>query len=314
MRIRSVIALSAVALTGVLLAGCSGGSPTAGPSPTVSLDLCASAAASGTASDSVTVKGDAGADPTVTFTSPLDVTSIERTVTTEGTGEKIAEGDYVQFAIAAYDAETGEKLGSAGYQAGSEQTLQVSAVGAGQYFGCATAGSRIVLALPGSEDVSGQINVIDVLKVIPAAQWCQPVAPTDGAAFPTVTFGEDGNPTVTIPQGDAPADVTLKVLTAGDGETVKSGDSVTVDYEGVSWSTGKTFDSSWDKGTPATFATTAVVAGFGNALVGQKVGSTVLVSMPPACGYGTDTANDQSGLAGQTLVFVIDIQATAPAK
>ena len=64
------------------------------------------------------------------------------------------------------------------------------------------------------------------------------------------------------------------------------------------------------RGEPATFATTGVVAGFKSALEGQTVGSTVVVAMPPVCGYG-EAGSSQHELAGETLVFVVDILETA---
>jgi peptidylprolyl isomerase len=304
-RIRPLIVLSAVALTGALLAGCSGptdASPSGSPSATATADLCAAAAKPGTASDEVKLDGKAGTEPTVTFTSPLEVTEIQRTVATEGSGDKIANGDLVQYGIVAYDAETGKKLGSAGYEAGSALPIQVSAEGAGQFFGCATIGSRIVLALPGSEGAAAQINVVDVLGVTPTAAWGKEQAPKAG--LPTVKLAKDGTPTITIPDTKAPTGLEIEVLKQGDGPTVAEGDQVLTQYTGVSWDTKKNFDSSWSRGAPAAFATNQVYEGFGKALVGQKVGSQVLVVMPPAMG-------DLSGeLKGQTLVFVIDILAT----
>ena len=308
MRIRPLIALSAVALTGVLLAGCSGstdgGSPSGSPSG-VAADLCGAAAPSGDASDAVTTDGELGTEPTVTFTSPADITEIERTVTTEGTGDEIANGDFVQYGIVAYDAETGKKIGSAGYEAGTLLPLQVSAEGAGQFFGCATIGSRIVLALPGAEGAAAQINVVDVLGITPTAAWGTPQdAP---AGFPSVELAENGAPTITIPDGDAPTKVEIATIKKGDGPTVAQGDSVLVQYTGVKWSDGSVFDSSWDRGAPASFQTTGVVAGFQQALEGQTVGSQVLVVIPPEFGYGASEGHE---LQKETLVFVVDILAT----
>ena len=103
----------------------------------------------------------------------------------------------------------------------------------------------------------------------------------------------------------------LKVLRPGTGDVVKAGDTVTLDYQGTSWDTGKIFDQSYGK-QPASFATDQVVEGFGAALVGQKVGTRLVVTIPPKYAYGEKgSSNDSSGLAGQTLVFVIDIQKTA---
>jgi FKBP-type peptidyl-prolyl cis-trans isomerase len=100
------------------------------------------------------------------------------------------------------------------------------------------------------------------------------------------------------------------VLKKGDGATVQSGDTVLVQYTGVRWSNGETFDSTWDKGgVPTPFATTGVVTGFQKALEGQTVGSQVEVVMTPADGYGEGEINEND-LTGETLVFVLDILGT----
>ncbi|BDZ51012.1 peptidyl-prolyl cis-trans isomerase [Frondihabitans sucicola] len=118
----------------------------------------------------------------------------------------------------------------------------------------------------------------------------------------------DGQPKVTIPKTAAPKTLQLEVLKKGSGATVPSGGSVTVQYQGTLWRTGEVFDQSWGSG-PATFSTDKVVAGFQKAIVGQTVGSQVLVVVPPVDGYGT-AGNDTAGIKGtDTLVFVIDILA-----
>ncbi len=86
---------------------------------------------------------------------------------------------------------------------------------------------------------------------------------------------------------------------------VNPGDTVIVQYTGVLYDGGTVFDSSWDKGAPTQFATTAVVPGFKKALEGQTVGSQVLAVIPPADGYGDQAQG--SIPAGATLVFVVDI-------
>src|SRR6478609_8963344 len=93
-RIRPIAALSAAALTALLLAGCSSAAPDASPTPSATessaADLCASAAPSGSVSEGVVVTGDAGSEASVEFESPLDITSAERTVVVEGDGDPIA--------------------------------------------------------------------------------------------------------------------------------------------------------------------------------------------------------------------------------
>jgi peptidylprolyl isomerase len=77
----------------------------------------------------------------------------------------------------------------------------------------------------------------------------------------------------------------------------------------VIWGTGKQFESSWDRKVPieAPIGTGQVLPGWDTGLVGQTVGSQVLLVLPPDQGYGT-SGNSQAGITGtDTLVFVIDI-------
>jgi len=104
-----------------------------------------------------------------------------------------------------------------------------------------------------------------------------------------------------------PSELVLKVLKPGTGATVKSGDPVTVDYQGTNWTSGQVFDQSYGRGA-ATFETDGVVPGFGAALVGQKVGAQVVVGIPPQFGYGS-SGQPSANIAGtDTLVFVIEVK------
>ncbi|RZI86892.1 MAG: FKBP-type peptidyl-prolyl cis-trans isomerase, partial [Microbacterium sp.] len=91
----------------------------------------------------------------------------------------------------------------------------------------------------------------------------------------------------------------------GDGYEVQAGDYVLMQYSGVRWSNGEVFDQTWGK-SPYTDATTKFVPGFQKALEGHKVGSQVLVVIPPVDGYGEGEINE-TDLKGETLVFVVDI-------
>ena len=314
MRIRPLAALSTVALATLLLAGCAGGGGEATPSPTeASADLCDAAAPSGDASDAVKVEGELGAESTATFATPLEITKLERTVIDEGSGDPVKAGDLVQYALTAFNAETGEKLGSVGYAESELLPQQISADNPlGQVIGCSAPGSRFTAAFPATDTNPGEVYVFDFSEVVPTAAWGEEQAPVEG--MPTVELDDDGAPTITLPGGDAPTEVQLTALKLGDGPVVASGDTVLVQYTGVKWSDGSVFDSSWESGAPASFATTGVVPGFQQALEGQTVGSQMLVVIPPAAGYGEGEINDKD-LVGETLVFVVDILANqhAPA-
>lgn len=102
-------------------------------------------------------------------------------------------------------------------------------------------------------------------------------------------------------------ETTTKVLKPSDGKQKLTQDSVvTVNYVGVNGSTGKVFDSSYESGSPLTFALGQVMPGFRKGLDGQTVGSRVLIGMPSSDGYPEGNA-DGSIKPGDSLLFVVDI-------
>lgn len=119
-------------------------------------------------------------------------------------------------------------------------------------------------------------------------------------------FGE--KPQITFPAADAPEVLVVKTLVQGDGAEVVAGDNIVVHYLGQSWG-GEVFDNSYDRGATIDFpiGLGAVIGGWDQGLVGQLVGSRILLSIPPELGYG-QRGVPQAGIgAGATLVFVVDI-------
>ena len=153
------------------------------------------------------------------------------------------------------------------------------------------------------------VFIFDLSRVYLEKAEGSAVAPEAG--LPAVVTTPEGIPGVTIPKTEAPADLRIAQLIKGEGETVKSGDNVTMHYSGFLWADGSKFDSSWDKGTPAQFvvAQGQLIDGFLSAVVGQQVGSRVLVVIPPALGYGEQASATIP--ANSTLIFVIDILGTS---
>ncbi|WP_344091144.1 FKBP-type peptidyl-prolyl cis-trans isomerase [Microbacterium deminutum] len=253
--------------------------------------------------------GDPGKVAKVTFTAPLDIKSAERTVVVEGKGDPIETGDIVNYAASIYDASTGKLIQSGGYDSAIPPVAVTVGSGADQFFGCATQGSRIVMAVPASEQAAATVWVLDVLGTTPVAAWGDPQKPVAG--MPTVKLDADSSPTVTLPKGDMPTEFKKATLKKGDGPVVAAGDTVLVQYHGVSWNTGKVFDESWGK-QPLSFTVgTGVVQGFSDAVTGETVGSQVIAVLPPSAAYGEGEITD-ADLKGQTLVFVVDILAAQP--
>lgn len=130
------------------------------------------------------------------------------------------------------------------------------------------------------------------------------------SGLPTVTLDDaTGKPSIDVSTYTDHGDqLVAQPLIKGSGDTVQDGQSVTVNYTG--WLTdGTQFDSSWDNGSPATFSLNQVVTGFKNGLVGQTVGSQVLLIIPPDQGYGSQAVS--SIPANSTLIFVVDILAAS---
>lgn len=191
-------------------------------------------------------------------------------------------------------------------------------------------GSRVVLVAPPA-DAFAQLArapdgvfptdtvmfVIDILDAVAPQTMVdgKPVAVAADAALPTVTGGK--NPKVTVPEVDPPTDFVERLLLQGSGPKIGQGETILAQYVGVNWRDGKRFDSSWDAGRhpfavrvaasdPRTGAG-GVIEGWVKSLVGEKVGSRVLIVVPPKLGYGK-AGNEDAGIRGtDTLVFVIDI-------
>jgi peptidylprolyl isomerase len=276
----------------------------------------------------VKVTGKFGAIPTVKFTKGLSAKKTERTVVIDGKGDVAQANSTVDVDYTIYDAASGKKIDQTTYKSGGTAAFQLKTpLLSGMIKGlkCSPEGSRVVTVVPpadafksaGSEGlgVKGTDSLVFVFDVVKVTAPVKVLPKANGAAqkpvagLPTVKLAANGEPTITVPKADAPTELKIADLKKGSGKVVKAGDTVTVHYTGVIWNTGKVFDSSWANGTPASFATTGVIPGFGKALVGQKVGSQVIAVIPPADGYGSAGKGDITGT--DTLVFVVDILATS---
>lgn len=106
-----------------------------------------------------------------------------------------------------------------------------------------------------------------------------------------------------------PSGLQYEVLKEGDGPMPKPTDKVTVHYTGTLID-GTVFDSSVERGAPATFGVTQVIPGWVEALQMMKVGSKWRLFIPSGLAYGPQGAG---GLIGpnQTLIFDVELIAIA---
>lgn len=128
------------------------------------------------------------------------------------------------------------------------------------------------------------------------------------AGKPCVDFNDTlppNAPSVTMPVGQLPTSLVVEDLVTGSGKPVAPAESVTVNYIGVSCSTGKIFDSSWTNGKPVTFPLNQVISGWSQGLVGMQPNGRRLLVIPPELGYGS---TGQGTIApDETLIFVVDL-------
>jgi peptidylprolyl isomerase len=137
------------------------------------------------------------------------------------------------------------------------------------------------------------------------------LAPSGGSTGTTVTTPKvpaalSKQPAVTVPKGAPPSHVVVKDLVPGTGQTLKAGQTVTVNYVGVVYKTGKQFDSSWSRGQPATFPLNGLIKGWSQGMVGMHVGGRRELIIPPAEAYGK-AGRPPTIPANSTLVFVVDL-------
>ncbi len=272
----------------------------------------------------IKVSGDVAAEPTVTFKKPFAVKKTAHSVVTAGTGAALAKGQTITFDYVLVDGRTGKKLETSWGATPGSMTLD-KAKTATQLVSSLVGtnlGGRVLVAIAPKDGLakrlkSSKVKKTDTLLFVidpktvrtPLAKATgDPVAPVPG--LPTVALAADGKPTITIPQGvTAPTTLVSQVLIKGTGPVVASGQTITVHYTGVIWASGKQFDSSWDRGQTVDFQIGAgkVIAGWDEGLVGQTVGSQVLLVIPPDKGYGS-AGQSSAGISGtDTLVFVVDI-------
>jgi peptidylprolyl isomerase len=271
----------------------------------VALAGCGGSSSNSSATSPVTVSGGFGKAPAVNI--PAEKAGAKLTVKTlvHGSGPTLGRTDAFlgNYAIYLWSG-TSHKLLQSTFKTGGKPTLFAGSL----LPGLETAligqkmGSRVLAVIPPKEGFGTSGN---------ASATGQQVS-NGGSGLPTVTAGAAGTaPTIKMPSGKPPANLTTKVLIKGTGPTVANGDTVVVQYVGAIWRNGYQFDSSWKRSQPFGFTVGAspsqVIPGWDKGLVGQTVGSRVMLVIPPADGYGK-TGSPQAHIKGtDTLVFVVDI-------
>ena len=270
------------------------------------------------------IKVTKAATPKVTVPAGTSATTTSSKVVEEGSGDEIAEGDAVKLNYLAINGRTGKQFDSS-YAAGRPSTFTLSESSVLPGFIKALKGQKVgsrILALVAPKDGFNaaqesfdlkkndtMVFVFDIVSKVPAAATgAAKKLPKD---LPKLALDSDGRPTGFKKTADTAAEQTkasAHVVIQGEGDKVKADQTLSVQYVGQVYPSGKVFDSSWNRGTPATFQLTKgqLIDCWTDLLQGQRIGSRVVLVCPSDTAYGKDgSPPDIKG--GDTLLFAIDL-------
>jgi FKBP-type peptidyl-prolyl cis-trans isomerase len=305
-------------LAGLAIVGCGSAKPSSSTSPTASATTNTNAA--------VTVTGAFGKTPVVTIPKLKASNKLAFKTVIQGTGATMTKTDSVaaNFVLYFWD-------GTSSILKANTFTQNPTMIGGTMLPGLETAligqkvGSRVLAVIPPADGygtagnsqlgITGSTTLVFVIDLIKSYTNTQSAFGTQessgGGSLPTVSARPGSAPTISIPAKTPPSTLVTKTLIKGSGPKLVKGQFVIAQYTGYIWRTKKVFDSSWTTGSPFGFVMDAspeqVISGWDSGLVGQTVGSRVMLVIPPKDAYGNSGAS-QAGITGtDTLVFVVDI-------
>lgn len=268
--------------------------------------------------------------PTVNVTpTPFEVTETANTVLTDGDGAVVKDTDILTMNAQIINGADGKVVNSTWEsdpvsipltQQGAIPALSASLPGK-------KIGSQVLVAAPPAQAFGDQgsaqlglgaedsvIFLVDLVSVTTPLTGATGAAVPPKKGLPTVTLTPGEPAVITIPKGaKPPTKLVVQPLVKGTGPAIKAGQTVRVGYTGALWKNGEVFDASAKRpDTPyIEFQAGAggVIPAWDKGLVGQSVGSRVLLVAPPAEGYGAAGNPDANITGTDTLVFVIDILA-----
>lgn len=283
---------------------------------------------SGDKIEGLTVSGTFGTMPVVKIDPVVKVTKLTTQVLAKGKGEPVNRGDKALLNVYIANGQTGKKAVTT-YDDGKPLGVTMDE---SKFFpplvkaleGQPT-GSRLAFAdtvkdlygAAGAEQIGlkasdSLVFVVDVMSVTPddvldGPEGSKVAAP---AGLPTIVSNDGVISRLSWEKAPKTPSDTLRVipLVKGTGERIEGAKIVTMNYLGQVYGAAKPFENSYRE-KPATFdvGIGQLIPGWDKALRGQRVGSRMMVIIPPKHGYGP-SGNPAIKVTGKsTLVFVIDI-------
>jgi peptidylprolyl isomerase len=288
------------------------------------LAACGSSSGSGSI-DGLTVSGEFGKEPQIKVDN-LNESSPKTDVVIQGNGDKLSSSGAAKIHLLLAKGTDGSTLQST-YSQGGPQKVELAKAPSWikDALDGVRVGSRVVYVTPlsklnngqgdsqhnlkASDDIVIVIDVMDTATPTLTGPQGKKVAPPKDAP----TLVEKGGTITGFDFSNAPKADPTKFqaipLVNGTGQAIKEGDQITANYVGSKWGSSQPFDNTYTRGQPAPFTITSpgVIKGWVKGLVGVKVGSRVMLIVPPSLGYGKQ-GNPQIKIGPHdTMVFLIDV-------
>jgi len=268
--------------------------------------------------DGITVTGDLGKAPTVNIPTPWGVDKSQNKTLVQGTGPEVTSSSIIEINYYGADGYTG-KVFDESFTSGKTISYAVSGFITGFQKGVIgqKVGSRVLIGITGPDGYDAQggnpdigVLVGDCLVFVVDIVSTSLPGPSGDAVTPApdlpVVAGDLKKPTVAIASTKTPpTSLVVQPLIKGTGKAVTATSTIRADYAEYAWSTGKLVKQTYGY-SPLDGALSATIPGWATGLVGQTVGSRVLLVVPAAQAY--PSGNPRIDVKpGETMVYVVDI-------
>ena len=270
--------------------------------------------------EGVSASGELGKKPKINLQTPVKVKRNSYAILQHGNGQTIKEGDRVCSQGIVLNAKDGKELMNTWDKGRLDCSISINKTSTSRPYYALIKGKKInttiAFGIDGGNKNPSYIMVLTMVSRAKALSRANGKEVTDiPAGLPKVTRDASGRPSLDLNGYRSDGKLVSQTLIEGTGKTVTAKDTVSAHYTG--WTTDKDgklhqFDSSWDRKQPAEFSLAGgVIPGWTKGLAGKKVGSQVLLAIPPSDGYGKEDKKDAKGNviipANSTLYFVVDI-------